>query len=87
MADAAMALMTVMIPGAKPGIERAAKALGVKPDAIDPAYGVVPLDPSRGLYAVQVREDALLKQKPSSTSTYRGPFSNPRIEPFGPRRR
>jgi hypothetical protein len=86
MADIPMALMTVTIPGGTPGIERAAEALGVAPDAVDRAYGVVPIDPSRNLYAVQVREDALPKGD-SRSGTYSGPFSNPRIEPFGPRRR
>ena len=86
MADTPMALMTVMIPGGAPGIERAAKTLGVAPGALDHRYGVVPIDPSRNLYAVQVREDALPKS-PAADGDYSGPFSNPRIEPFGPTRR
>jgi hypothetical protein len=83
-ADAPMALMTVSIPGANPGIEGAAAALGVAADVIDRAYGIVPIDPKRNLYAVQVRADAL--PKGGKGEPYSGPFANPRIEPFGPRR-
>jgi hypothetical protein len=81
-----MALMTVSIPGGKPGIEGAAAALGVAADAIDRAYGVVPIDPKRNLYAVQVRADSLPPGGEGEDEPYRGPFANPRIEPFGPRR-
>ena len=42
MADVPMALMTVTIPGKTPGIERAAKELGVSVDALDKGFGVVP---------------------------------------------
>lgn len=86
MAEVPMALMTVMIPGERPGIARAAEALGVAPAALDGAFGVVPIDPAKHLYAVQVRQDALPKTAKSSPE-YSGPFANPRIEPFGPPRR
>jgi len=84
-----MALMTVESPDAKPGIERAAELLGVKADAIDREFGVVTLDPGRGLYAVQVLSSALAGQDSpaAAESRYQGPFANPRIEAFGPRRR
>jgi hypothetical protein len=88
MAEVPMALMTVEIPGGKPGIARAAEALGVSADAIDRGFGVVSVDPSRHLYAVQVREDALPRRaKKSKSNSFSGPFANPRIEPFGPTRR
>jgi hypothetical protein len=88
MADVPMALMTVEIPGEKPGIARAAEALGVAPDALDGAFGVVSIDPDKHLYAVQVRQDALAKGTSIDTAgEYHGPFANPRIAPFGPTRR
>jgi len=86
MADVPMALMTVTIPGESPGIARAAEALGVAPDALDTAFGVVAIDPSRHLYAVQVREDAL-PPAGKNAKGFKGPFANPRIEPYGPTRR
>jgi hypothetical protein len=88
MADA-MSLMTISSPGEKPGIGRAAEILGISPDAVDASFGVVAIDPGRGLYAVQVRTSALPDRGSSGQeeSPYRGPFSNPRIEGFGPRRK
>jgi hypothetical protein len=80
----AVELMTVTIPRGAPSIAAAAAQLGVKPEDIDAAYGVVPVDPDRGLYAVQVRADRLSKQPQSGREGYNGPWSNPRIEPFGP---
>ncbi|HEY7299519.1 MAG TPA: hypothetical protein VH684_16555 [Xanthobacteraceae bacterium] len=80
----AVELMTVTIPQGAPSIAAAAKQLGVKPEDIDAAYGVVPVDPGRGLYAVQVRADRLPRQPQSGREGYQGPWSNPRIEPFGP---
>lgn len=77
--------MTITSLGEKPGIARAAEILGVKPEAVDTHFGIVPIDPDRGLYAVQVREDALPDRKDTGGSA-KGPFANPRIEPFGPRR-
>ena len=86
MTDVPMAMMTVTIPSGKPGIARAAEALGVSSDALDRSFGVVPIDPAKHLYAVQVREDALPKGR-GAKGGYDGPFANPRIEPFGPTRR
>jgi hypothetical protein len=80
---AAMVLMTVEGKLGAPSLSEAASQLGVKVEDIDPVFGVVPVDPSRGLYSVQVRDDRL----PAASSTsqpYRGPFSNPEIAPFGP---
>lgn len=82
-----MALMTVAIPDPKPGIERAAEALGVPSDAVDRVFGVVSIDPAQDLYAVQVRASALPAAKRSGREPYRGPFANPRIEAFGPRKK
>ncbi len=82
MTEIGMVLMTVEIPGTnKPGIIQAARAMGVTRDAIDKAFGVVPVDPDRHLYAVQVRMSDVPVKKRRSKS-YRGPFANPRIAPF-----
>ena len=75
--------MTVTSEDGPPTIEAAARQLGVTVDAIDAAYGIVPIDPARGLYSVQV-DSAKLPPETPSEGVYRGPFSNPRIEHFGP---
>ena len=76
------ALLTVQLGPAEATIQAAARALGVEPRSIDPDFGVVPIDPKKGTYAVMVDERDLpraLRQE-----GVKGPFANPRIEPFGP---
>lgn len=78
-----LALMTVHGRNGPPSIEDAAQELGIGIDDIDQEFGVVLVDPKAGLYSVQV-DAARLPEGGESGSAYRGPFSNPRIEPFGP---
>jgi hypothetical protein len=83
MAGPVMTLMTVTGVNGPPSLESAAAELGVTVDDIDRSFGIVPVDPQRGLYCVQIRADRL----PADTGSgepYRGPFSNPKIAPFGP---
>ena len=76
-------LMTVEMPGAEPSIDRAASELGVAVEDLDTAFGVVPIDPASSRYAVQVRADKLpTETRPAGE--HRGPWSNAKIEPFGP---
>lgn len=82
MAEIAMVLMTLSLPGSRPGVAQAAKALGVQPDAIDKSFGVIAIDPEKKLYAVQVRATDLPQS--SGDKAFNGPFANPRIAPFGP---
>ena len=76
-----MALVTVSGEGMT-SLEAAAAQLGVAPEDIDPNFGIVPIDPRQNLFAVQVRADRLPEGFGSETP-YRGPFSSPRIAPFG----
>ncbi len=82
----AMALMSVTgdASGA-PSLEVAAAQLGVAVDDIDRHYGIVPIDPLHGVYAVQVRADRL-RDTDTGGDAFRGPFANPRIEPLVPDR-
>jgi hypothetical protein len=80
-----MELMTITEQGSgAPTLAEAAKQLGVAESDLDATFGVVPIDPARGMYAVQVRTDKLPKRSGQGESDYRGPWSNPKIEPFGP---
>lgn len=49
---------------------------------IDHDFGVVNIDPHKNLYAVLVEPAAA--RKAGKRPGVEGPFSNPRIEPFGP---
>jgi hypothetical protein len=78
-------LMTVEMPGAEPSIDRAARELGVAVEDLDHAFGVVPVDPACAKYAVQVRADKVpTETRPAGG--HRGPWSDAKIEPFGPLR-
>lgn len=74
-------LMTVELPGAA-SLHAAAERLGVAPGDLDPDFGVIPIDPEQHLYSVMVEEraSAAAAERPGTA----GPFSNPKIEPFGP---
>lgn len=83
MAKPEPALYTVSGSDGPPTIEEAAKQLGFPPSDIDREFGVVPIDPTRGLYSVRAIT-ALTPGGSGANESYRGPFSDPRIEPFGP---
>jgi hypothetical protein len=63
----------------QPTLAQAAAHLGVSSDALDASFGVLLIDPARGLYTVLVEESALPTSLPSGAS---GPFSNPKIAPI-----
>jgi len=74
-------LMTVELRG-EASVDAAAAQLGVAPADLDRDFGVIPIDPEHHLYSVMVEEraSAAAAERPGTA----GPFSNPRIEPFGP---
>jgi hypothetical protein len=57
---------------------------GLTADEIDTDFGVVEIDPEDHLYTVLVEQSAAGKLVPSGDWDVSGPFSNPRIAPFGP---
>ena len=77
-------LMTVIEMHGKPTLAEAAKDLGVATEDLDAAFGVVPVDPERGIYAVLVQAGRAPKQTQESGRDFRGPWSDPAIMPFGP---
>ena len=64
-----------------PSLDEAAAQLRVPVEKLDRAFGVQPIDPRVGDYAVIKRDDT-----DQNNSSPRGPFSNPRIDTFGPPR-
>ena len=77
------ALMTIVGGKTPPSLVEAARQLGLPVSDLNDAFGVAPIDAERGLYTVEVRAGAEPAQGDTSAS-YRGPYSNPRIAPFGP---
>jgi hypothetical protein len=74
------ALMTVKGRTA-PSLAEAAKQLGVEEGALDQAFGVVTIDPDRGLFSVRVDASKLS----GDLDPEKGPFSDPPIAPMRPR--
>lgn len=80
MADPKKVLMTI-VADKPPSLAEAAALLGVAAADLDEAFGVVPVDPAQGFYAVEIDADKAPAQ--SEGQPYRGPFSSPRIVPLG----
>jgi hypothetical protein len=81
MAGTPMVLMVVKGEKGPPSLVDAARQLKLAIEDLDAGFGVVPVDPRKGLYSVRARAD---KVQPGESSEYRGPFSDPKIEPLGP---
>lgn len=76
-------LVTVESAEGVPSLRAAAKDLRVHVEDLDANFGIVAIDPDRGLYCVQVRADRL----PAGFEhriPYQGPYANPNIATFGP---
>jgi hypothetical protein len=78
--------MTVVGRHGAPSLSDAAEQLGVPLAGLNSAFGVVPVDPERALYAVEVQSDAI-PETPAGRETYRGPFANPPIAPLQNRKK
>ena len=66
----------------KPTLAEAAAALRVTVEALDASFGVITVDPRRGLHTVLVHGEV-----PEGLARgLQGPFSNPRIEPANAQR-
>ena len=72
--------------GQPPGLAVAAAQLGVSLEDLDASFGVVPVDPQAGVYAVQARTDRV-NVVVDGERRYRGPYSSPTIVPLGRARR
>jgi hypothetical protein len=71
-------LMVVTGQGGPPSMEQAARQLGVTVEALDPDFGVVIINPDRGLYSVRVDASKLGDE----FDPEKGPFSDPPIAPM-----
>ncbi|MFI9803596.1 hypothetical protein ACIHEJ_04345 [Streptomyces sp. NPDC052301] len=76
-------LVTVTLP-AGATLTDALRRYGLTSDEVDEAYGLVPVDPAQGLYALLVSEEAAARI--TGGPGVSGPYANPPIEPYGPPR-
>jgi hypothetical protein len=75
-------LMTVELEPDAATVADAAVKLGLDPADIDDEFGVVSVDPDNHLFSVLVSKEAGARAR--GAGGVEGPFSDPRIEPFGP---
>ncbi len=77
-----MVLITVRLPS-QATLEQAMRRLDLDQEEVDTGYGLVLIDPDQDLYALRVTEAAARRIDPEAAG---GPYSDPRIEPYGPPR-
>jgi hypothetical protein len=76
-------LMTLQSP-TPPSLADVQKEFGLSDDDVDREYGVVEIDPEDHLYSFLVDERKASGLKSVGEGKMEGPYSNPRIAPFGP---
>ena len=75
-------MLTLQLDPAEASEEHVRNKLELEGKELDPEFGVVEIDPAGHRYAVLVDED--VAERVQGAPDVEGPFSNPRIEPFGP---
>lgn len=65
----------------KPSCAKVAKKLKIPATSIDSEYGFILVDPEQNTYAFLIDEN-IAANISNATDGFKGPFSNPRIEPF-----
>ena len=80
----AKVMITIEAPGEPPTVAELRRRYKLAKHDIDEGFGVVEVDPAEHVYTVLVEESAAAKIQPGEGWQVEGPYSNPRIEPFGP---
>jgi hypothetical protein len=75
-----MLLITVRLPSGTT-LTQVMRRLELPEEDVDTDYGLVLIDPDQGLYGLRVSESAAHRIAPAAGG---GPYSDPRIEPYGP---
>lgn len=80
----AKVMVTIQALEGPPTIAELCERYDLREDDFDPRFGVVEIDPADHLYTVLVEDHAAAKIEPTDDWDVSGPYSNPRIAPFGP---
>jgi hypothetical protein len=78
----AKVMVTLRLAPEQAKLPEVRRLLGLAPEEVDPAFGVVNISPAEHLYTILVEEAAAARV--GDADQVEGVFSNPRIEPFGP---
>lgn len=77
-------MMTIQSKVGQPSLAEVKDRYGLTDKEIDPQFGVVEIDPTDGSYTILIEESAANKITESEEWKVQGPYSNPKIAPFGP---
>jgi hypothetical protein len=75
-------MVTLRLDPVQATLEEVRRLLGLAPDEVDPAFGVVNISPAGRLYTILVEEAAATRV--AGAPEVEGVFGNPRIEPLSP---
>lgn len=75
-------MVTLTLDPEHTSLDEVRDSLGIAAEEIDDDFGVIAVSPDENLYAVLVEPNAADRMR--GTDGVEGPFSNPKIEPFGP---
>jgi hypothetical protein len=78
----ARVMVTLRLDPEQASLDEVGRLLGLAPDEVDPAFGVVNISPAEHLYTILVDEAAA--GRIAGAEPVEGVYGNPRIEPFGP---
>jgi hypothetical protein len=70
-----------------PTLEQVKRRLSLRDDELDETFGVVEIDPDTHDHAIRVDEAAAARVTSQPGWSGEGPFSDPKIAPFGPPKR
>jgi hypothetical protein len=80
----AKVMMTIRWPQGQPSLEQIQKLFSLSDDEVDRDFGLIEVDPAEHLFTFLVEGTSAARIQPGVGWSVSGPYSNPRIEPFGP---
>jgi hypothetical protein len=78
----ARVMVTLRLAPEQATLEEVRQRLGLTPEEVDSAFGVVNISPAEHLYTILVDEAAA--GRIAGAEPVEGVYGNPRVEPFGP---